>query len=130
MAVSRVREGESGYEYVVAYRENTRIHRDIVVTEVDLANLIRAKAALYAGCKVLLEDVGLTFHDVERIFIAGGFGHYIDIEKPKSLDFYLNCLWNVLSLLVMGLFSGQGCFSFSKGFMEEAEKYIKNDDKH
>ncbi len=125
LAVSRVREGESGYEYVVAYRENTRIHRDIVVTEVDLANLIRAKAALYAGCKVLLEDVGLTFHDVERIFIAGGFGHYIDIEKAQVIGLLPELPLERFIFIGNGSLLGARLFSFSKGFMEEAENISK-----
>ncbi|MGD9577861.1 MAG: ASKHA domain-containing protein [Syntrophorhabdus sp.] len=125
LAVSRVREGESGYEYVVAYRENTRINRDIVVTEVDLANLIRAKAALYAGCKVLLEDVGLTFHDVERIFIAGGFGHYIDIEKAQVIGLLPELPLERFIFIGNGSLLGARLFSFSKGFMEEAENISK-----
>jgi uncharacterized 2Fe-2S/4Fe-4S cluster protein (DUF4445 family) len=125
LATSRVREGESGYEYVVAYRENTGIHRDIVVTEVDLANLIRAKAALFAGCKVLLEDVGLTFRDVERIFIAGGFGHYIDIEKAQIIGLLPELPLERFIFIGNGSLLGARLFSFSRGFMEEAENISK-----
>jgi uncharacterized 2Fe-2S/4Fe-4S cluster protein (DUF4445 family) len=125
LATSRVREGESGYEYVVVYKENTLIHRDIVVTEVDLSNLIRAKAALYAGCKVLLDNVGLSFDDIERIIIAGGFGHYIDLEKAQTIGLLPELPLERFIFVGNGSLLGARLFSFSRGFMEEAENISK-----
>jgi len=52
--------GPDGYEYVLARKKETVIEEDIVLTEIDIENLIRTKAAIYAGCKVLLESVGLA----------------------------------------------------------------------
>ncbi|HEX2964279.1 MAG TPA: ASKHA domain-containing protein [Syntrophorhabdaceae bacterium] len=74
----RVRAGDDGYEYVLCFAPDTAIGKDIVITEIDLENLVRTKAAIYAGCKVLLDNAGLSFDDLESIIIAGGFGHYID----------------------------------------------------
>jgi uncharacterized 2Fe-2S/4Fe-4S cluster protein (DUF4445 family) len=42
---------------------------------------MRAKAAIYAGISLLLLKVGLTFDDIERVYIAGGFGNYLNVEK-------------------------------------------------
>jgi uncharacterized 2Fe-2S/4Fe-4S cluster protein (DUF4445 family) len=81
----RVRPGLSGYEYVVAWAAETGIGEDIAISEVDLDNLMRTKAALYAGCRVLLETVGLTFRDIGAVVIAGGFGHYIDPGKAQAI---------------------------------------------
>ena len=47
----------------------TLIHEDIVLTEIDIENLIRTKGAIYAGCKVLLDSVGLGFKDLEQLYI-------------------------------------------------------------
>jgi len=121
LATSRVREGESGFEFVLAYKHNTQIHRDIVLTEVDLANLIRAKAALYGGCKVLLESVDLSFQDIERIIIAGGFGHYIDIEKAQTIGLLPELPLERFIFVGNGSLLGTRLFSFSRKFMKEAE---------
>jgi len=125
LATSRVRDGESGYEYVVVYKENTGIYRDIVVTEVDIANLIRAKAALYAGCTVLLKKVGFSFHDLDRIIIAGGFGHYIDIEKAQTIGLLPELPLERFVFVGNGSLLGARLFSFSKVFTEEAERISK-----
>ena len=81
----RVREGEDGWEYVLSWAAETEIGRDIVLTEVDIDNLMRAKAAMYAGYQTLLESVGLDMKSLDRVVIAGGFGRYINMEKAITI---------------------------------------------
>ncbi len=78
---SRIREGLDGYEYVLAWDKDSMLGEDIVINEVDLDNLIRAKGAMYAGYVTLLESVGMTFADLDRVILAGNFGAYIDLER-------------------------------------------------
>jgi uncharacterized 2Fe-2S/4Fe-4S cluster protein (DUF4445 family) len=85
LKTDRIREGEDGWEYVLAWAADTQIERDIVITEVDIDNLIRAKGAMYAGYVTLLEEVGLTMEDLEQVIIAGGFGNYMNIEKATTI---------------------------------------------
>ncbi len=77
----RVREGEDGLEFLIYSDED----REIVLTTPDIENIIRAKAAIYAGFTTLLKEVGFTFNDIHRIYIAGGFGKFLDIEKAIIL---------------------------------------------
>ncbi len=77
----RVREGEDGLEFVVYYDDD----KDIVLTGPDIENIIRAKAAIYAGFSTLLKEVGFTFDDVRMVYIAGGFGKFLDVEKAVIL---------------------------------------------
>ena len=77
----RVREGEDGPEYVLVWAEDTAIGRDITLSEVDIDNLMRAKAAMYAAYMTLLEGVGLSVQDIDRVILAGGFGQSINIER-------------------------------------------------
>jgi uncharacterized 2Fe-2S/4Fe-4S cluster protein (DUF4445 family) len=81
LSTKRLREGEDGYEYVLSWAAETEIGRDIVLTEVDVDNFIRAKGAMYAGYLTLLEAVGLSIRDLERVVIAGGFGRFVHLEK-------------------------------------------------
>jgi uncharacterized 2Fe-2S/4Fe-4S cluster protein (DUF4445 family) len=84
-ATDRVRQGETGWEYVLCWKEQTQLEEDLVICEPDMDNLIRTKGSIYAACSVLLKSVGLQFTDLERIIIAGGFGHYIDVEKAMAI---------------------------------------------
>jgi uncharacterized 2Fe-2S/4Fe-4S cluster protein (DUF4445 family) len=85
LPTERVREGRHGYEYVIAWGDSTASGDDIVITDVDLDNLMRAKAAIYAGFSILARSVGLTLDTVERVLIGGAFGQYIDVEKAIQI---------------------------------------------
>ena len=81
----RIRETNGIFEYVLAWKDENQIDRDITLTEPDLDNFIRAKGAIYSGCMTLLEEVGLGMGDIDRIFLAGGFGSYVDLEKAMTI---------------------------------------------
>jgi uncharacterized 2Fe-2S/4Fe-4S cluster protein (DUF4445 family) len=81
----RVRQVDGIWEYVVAWSAETQIDRDVVLSEPDIDNLIRAKGAIYSGCMTLLEEVGLSVKDLDRITLAGGFGSYVDLEKAMTI---------------------------------------------
>jgi uncharacterized 2Fe-2S/4Fe-4S cluster protein (DUF4445 family) len=59
--------------------------KEITLRQGDIENLIRDKAALYAGSRILLANTGMTFDDVERIFIAGNFGQSLEIEQAVRI---------------------------------------------
>jgi uncharacterized 2Fe-2S/4Fe-4S cluster protein (DUF4445 family) len=81
----RIRKQNDVYEYVVVWADQTQIDRDIVLTEIDIDNLIRAKGAMYSGYMTLLTSVGLNIDDLDRIILAGGFGSYVDLEKAMTI---------------------------------------------
>ena len=58
---------------------------DILINEDDITNILRTKAAVYAGCSVLLNSLDLTFNDVSRVYIAGGFGSHIDVGNAQLI---------------------------------------------
>jgi len=85
LPTKRVREGGHGPEYVVAWADETATGEDIVVTAVDIDNLMRAKAAIYAGFSILARSVGLSLADVGPVLIGGAFGQYINVEKAVQI---------------------------------------------
>ncbi len=81
----RIREGVDGFEYVLAWAKESMTGEDLVITEVDLDNMMRAKGAMFAGYVTLLESVGMSFADLERVVLAGNFGAYIDLERAITI---------------------------------------------
>ncbi len=77
----RLREGRDGWEYVVVWAQESATGEDIVFTEADIDNLMRAKGAMFSGYQTLLESVGLEIGMVERVILAGNFGSYLDLEQ-------------------------------------------------
>lgn len=84
-STSRIREEDGQLEFVLIPGSRTETGKEIVITQPDIENLLRAKAAIYAGAKILLQSMGLDFNDIEQLLIAGGFGNYLDREKAIML---------------------------------------------
>ena len=84
-ASERIRERDGMLEFVLVHASRSDTGKDIVVTQADLANMLSAKAAIYAGTEVLARAIGLDFDKVERIYIAGGFGNYLDRVKAVAI---------------------------------------------
>lgn len=100
LATRRVRVGQDGAEYVVAWASECEgMLRDLVITETDIQNLIRAKAAIYAGIAVLVGSVGLQLGDIEHVLIGGAFGQYIDVEKAIQVGLLPDMPWERFSYL-------------------------------
>jgi len=71
--------------YILATAKNTEMGEDIIFTETDINSLVLSKGAVYAGFKVLLNQAGLDFSAVDRVWISGGFGQYLDIDKAVTI---------------------------------------------
>jgi uncharacterized 2Fe-2S/4Fe-4S cluster protein (DUF4445 family) len=90
----RVREGENGPEYVVAWGNETETGQDLSITHTDIDNLLRAKAAIYAGYAVLADSVGIPLESVEQMLIGGSFGKYINVEKAVEIGLLPDMPWD------------------------------------
>ncbi len=121
----RVREGDSGYEYVLAWADESQLSSDITINEVDIENLIRTKAAIYSWCVVLLNNVGLTFRDVDKFIIAGGFGHYIDVERGINIGLLPEIDTKKFTLIGNGSLLGARLVSLSRNMLTEASRVAR-----
>ena len=99
LATDRVRKGEHGGEYVIARAEETATGEDIVITDVDIDNLIRTKAAIFAGFTVLADSVGVPLEMVEQVLVGGAFGKYINVEKAIQIGLLPDMEWEKFEFL-------------------------------
>ena len=57
----------------------------VSISEQDIENLIRAKGAVFSACQTLLDSVGLAFEDLDRVYVAGGFGRFLNLEDSRTI---------------------------------------------
>jgi len=81
----RLRAGDESMEFVLAWQEDSGVESDIVITGADVKNLLRAKAAIYAGMRTLLHMVDMKVEDIDRVIIAGGFGNFLNVEQAVKI---------------------------------------------
>jgi len=72
-------------EFVLVDKSNTATKRDIVITQADIQNLIRSKAAIYSAISTLLESMGMQADNIEQVYLAGGFGNYLDTRSAITI---------------------------------------------
>jgi len=58
-----------------------KIDNNIVFTQKDIREIQLAKAAVRAGIEVLIKSYGITLQQIDKVYLAGGFGYKIDVEK-------------------------------------------------
>ncbi|MBN2705175.1 MAG: DUF4445 domain-containing protein [Deltaproteobacteria bacterium] len=118
---SRIREGDSGWEYILTDAEQSAEGiGEITITEGDIDNIVRTKAAIYAGCRILLESVGLTFNELDRFIIAGGFGKYINLERAITIGLLPEIPAEKFMFVGNGALLGDRLVSVSREMMSEA----------
>ncbi|MCL4425643.1 MAG: ASKHA domain-containing protein [Firmicutes bacterium] len=82
---ARRREGNDGPEFVLSWSQESGIGKDVVITEADVKNVIRAKGAIFAGIRSLLQTVEMPVEAIERIYIAGGFGNFLNLRDTVEI---------------------------------------------
>lgn len=99
LSTPRIRDGEHGLEYVLAWGQEAENGRDIVITHVDIDNLLRAKGAIYAGYSILADSVGVPMDWIEQMLIGGSFGKYINVEKAVQIGLLPDMPWERFQFL-------------------------------
>lgn len=79
-----MRRGSSHACVLVPAAESATGHA-LVVTESDIAQVLKVKASTYAGLKTLLHQKGRALHDIPRIVLAGGFARHINVANAITL---------------------------------------------
>lgn len=92
----RVRLRDGAREFVLAGQDSAAGSADIAISEADIENLKRAKAAVYAAVSVLTKYMDLRVEDITKVYLAGGFGTYVDVESAVGIgllpDLNRSCL--------------------------------------
>ena len=84
---NRLRKAESGEpEFVVVWKHQTTIGRDITVSQHDVRAVQLAKGAMYAGAKAMLRKLGIARPD--KVILAGAFGSFIDKKRAMALGLF------------------------------------------
>ncbi len=73
---------ESGY---MESDEGFKITDDIILTQKDIREVQNAKAAIAAGLKILIKRSGFKYSDIDKVYLAGGFGTVLSVESSTGI---------------------------------------------
>ncbi|MCC6013288.1 MAG: ASKHA domain-containing protein [Candidatus Verstraetearchaeota archaeon] len=122
----RIREGENGKEFIIAFKEETaNKEEDIVITQDDIREIQKAKAAMYAGYMTLMRKAGFKKEELSEIIIAGAFGSYIDPSSARLIGMIPELPISKISFLGNTAGSGARLCLKSIDYRKEAEEVVK-----
>ena len=122
----RTEVGSNGNQFIVAFKEDTAIDKNIVMTDVDIQNILRTKAAVYASCHVLLKTFGYKFGDLCNVFIAGSFGNYLDTKKAITIGLLPDLPLDTFKFIGNGALGGARMVLLSQDLQDKAAEIVEN----
>ena len=115
-----------GHAYILAFKEETSIGEDIVITQKDIREIQKAKAAMQAAYKVLSAKLGINRKDINEIYVAGSFGFYMNPESAIIIGLLPEI--NINKVKMVGNTAGSGARILLKNvkWRYKAEKIARN----
>jgi len=71
--------------FVLTQPEETSMGDPVMVTQKDIGEVQLAKAAIHAGCAILMRHADVRASDLRRVYIAGSFGNYVNPANARLL---------------------------------------------
>jgi len=76
-----LKDTEEGLAFLILHGKDTFWGHDLVITENEIASLIRTKGAIFSACQLLIKNIGVDFNNIASVYIAGGFGRHLNVEN-------------------------------------------------
>jgi len=113
-------------EFIVEFGSKTVTGNDIVITQKDVREIQKAKAAIYTGSSILLKKSKIKPEEIENVYIAGAFGNYMDPENIRTIGMFPD--FTIDSIIGVGNAAGTGSrmVLLSKNVRDEAIKISQN----
>jgi len=121
----RLRKAALEREFVVAWEDETATGKEITVTQKDVREIQLAKAAIFTGCSILMKRKKLRGEDLDRLFIAGTFGNYINPENAKFIGLVPDVPTSKIRFVGNTALTGAKMALMSRNMREKAEQISK-----
>ncbi|MDR2360092.1 MAG: ASKHA domain-containing protein [Oscillospiraceae bacterium] len=81
----RIKDTDGIKSYVLAFADESASGSDIEITEIDLDNFIRAKAAIFSAIRTMLAGLDFAIDMIDEVLIAGGIGSGINFANAVTI---------------------------------------------
>ena len=98
---------------------------EIFLSESDINELAQAKGANVAGLRVIFNDFGISFDELDVFYLAGGFGRHLDIESSKRIGLVPNIPAEKILQVGNAAIEGACIALLSRSKREELEALVK-----
>jgi len=117
---TRVTEADEGKQFQIVAADNS--HQEIVITQADIDNLVRSKAGIFAAIRVLMESTQTKTEDLEAVYLAGGFGNFLNIRQAVNIGMLPDVPLEKIQFVGNTSIAGAKTVLLSRKAQEAAEK--------
>ncbi|MFH1753881.1 MAG: ASKHA domain-containing protein [Candidatus Omnitrophota bacterium] len=121
----RIKKLDPGYAFVVVPKDESDTGYDIVITEEDIENLKRSKGAIYSAISILFRKLGLELKDLEKLYLAGGFGTRLNMENAITIGLLPDLKKEIFSFVGNTAILGSSQILLSFEAMKKAEEIAR-----
>jgi len=121
---SRLTEGDEGLQFQLVPPSDD--HPEIVITQADIDNLVRSKAGVFAAIRVLMESTQTKSEDLEAIYIAGGFGNFMNVRQAVTIGMLPDVPAEKIHFVGNTSVAGAKTVLLSRKALKTAEKIAKS----
>ena len=118
----RVREEDGRPQFLLVSAKESGGRRDVVISQTDVENVIRTKGAIYAAADSLVQSVGLSFADIEKVYIAGAFGNSLDVSSCITIGLLPDVPVERIQFIGNGSVAGAKLVMLSHRMFEEVSR--------
>jgi len=107
------------------------INENIFISESDIANLLKAKAAIFSAVATLMDELKIKSDSIDKIFIAGGFGKNINMQNAINCGLIADFEISKISFIGNSSLAGAYLCALDSKIFESSKNYpekIKNVD--
>ena len=124
----RIIKGQKGNKFLLVKGKETENGKPLYLTQRDIREVQLAKAAIFAGIKILLKEVNIPLEDIQEILLAGAFGNFIDKKSAVRIGLLPNL--PLKKIESVGNAAGRGaeitlCSNKMREVSEEISKKVK-----
>lgn len=96
----------ASFGVIIATALQSDIGTPIYITEQDIAQILQAKAAIYAGLKTLVQSQGYAFNEINKFILAGGFAKHINLKNAIMMGLLPNIELEKIEVIGNGSLAG------------------------
>lgn len=119
-----ITEGDEGMQFQLVPGDDD--HHEIVITQADINNLVRSKAGVFAAIRVLMESTQTKLEDLDAIYLAGGFGNFLDVRQAVTIGMLPDVPIEKIHFVGNTSIAGAKTVLLSQKAMSTAEEIAKN----
>jgi uncharacterized 2Fe-2S/4Fe-4S cluster protein (DUF4445 family) len=120
----RLTEGDEGPQFQLVHPDNG--HQEIVITQADIDNLVRSKAGVFAAIHVLMESTQTSLEDLDMVYLAGGFGNFINTAQAVNIGMLPNVTPEKIRFVGNTSIAGAKTVLLSRKALDTAEQIAKS----